>query len=66
MTRNRRKLGRWGETKAAEYLKSLGYTIIDRNVYTPYGELDLIAKKRLANQERTIFIEVKTDRKSVV
>ena len=53
---NSKLIGRWGETKAAEYLKGKGYTIIAMGYYTRFGEIDIIArhKKVLA------FIEVKT------
>ncbi len=60
MTKKRQKLGRWGETKAAQYLRERGYTIIARNVYTQYGELDIIASQTLNDAEITVFVEVKT------
>jgi len=40
------KLGAWGEDRAAEYLKSKGYTIMDRNYRLrggKEGEIDIIA-----------------------
>ncbi|MBS1250604.1 MAG: hypothetical protein MAG431_02198 [Chloroflexi bacterium] len=60
MTTKRQKLGRWGEAKAAHYLQERGYTIIDTNAYTQYGELDIIASQTLQDQKTTIFVEVKT------
>lgn len=39
------KTGILGEELACEYLKSKGYSIIDRNFWRPYGEIDIIAKK---------------------
>lgn len=54
--RARKDLGRWGESLAAEYLIQRGYNILDRNVRTPYGEVDLIAQ----NSEGVVFVEVKT------
>ncbi len=48
--------GRKGEEVACEYLISHGYTIVDRNVYTRYGELDIIAWKNGI----LIFVEVKS------
>ena len=60
MTKRRQNLGRWGETKAAEYLQERGYTIIERNAYTQYGELDLIARHIMGNTEVITFVEVKT------
>lgn len=38
-------LGRWGEEKAAEYLKKKHYTIIGMNYACRFGEIDLIAEK---------------------
>lgn len=55
------KLGRWGENLAAEYLMQKGYIIIGRNVRTPYGEIDLVARHEATDQPSAIvFIEVKT------
>jgi len=56
MTNRRQTLGRWGEDAAAEYLQSRGYTIMARNVRTPHGELDIIARK----DDLLLFVEVKT------
>ena len=50
------KIGRWGEQIAAEYMQKQGYELVDRNVRTPYGEIDLILKRG----EIIIFVEVKT------
>ncbi len=54
MSRNQ-KVGQWGEQAAANYLSAKGYEIKARNVRTPYGEIDLIARK----DGFTIFVEVK-------
>lgn len=54
-TRSQR-IGQWGEAAAAHYLEGRGYHIAARNIRTPYGEIDLIA--RLA--ESLVFVEVKT------
>ena len=67
----RKSFGRWGESQAASYLEERGYEIVDRNVYTPYGEIDLIALAdpgTLAPSEPgefsegpvLVFVEVKT------
>ena len=53
---SRQSLGRWGEAFAAEYLSQQGYTILEHNARTPYGELDLVASQG----EMLVFIEVKT------
>lgn len=38
-------LGKKGEDLAAEYLIANGYSIIDKNFHTRFGEIDIIAKK---------------------
>lgn len=53
---SRQTLGRWGETIAARYLTEQGYTIIEHNARTSYGELDLIARQG----DMLVFVEVKT------
>jgi putative endonuclease len=50
------QLGRWGEEHAAKYLEEKSYEILDRNVRTPYGEIDLVAQ----NTGGLVFVEVKT------
>lgn len=52
----RRELGRLGEKLAAEYLMQKGYTILARNYYTRYGEIDIICKKSGV----LVLVEVKT------
>ena len=49
-------IGRWGEGIAALFLQEKGYEILQRNVRTPYGELDIIARCGAT----IVFIEVKT------
>ena len=39
-----RRLGRWGEDLAAEFLEQQGYRIVDRNWKCRFGELDLVAE----------------------
>jgi putative endonuclease len=58
MTKARQELGRTGEDLAAEYLKKKGYRILERNVRTKLGEIDLVARKK----DLLIFVEVKTGR----
>ncbi len=57
MTRNHLETGREGELFAAEYLKCLGYSVVDRNHKINRGELDIIA---LAPDKTLVFVEVKT------
>jgi len=52
----RHDVGDWGEDTACNYLTKLGYLIVERNYYTRYGEIDIIARK----DDQLIFIEVKT------
>lgn len=48
--------GRWGEDRAAEFLKKKGYKIIGRNFTCRMGEIDIIAEKG----RYIAFVEVKT------
>lgn len=50
--------GRDGEDRAAEFLISLGYTIVDRNRRYPLGEIDILAKDR----DVLVLVEVKAGR----
>lgn len=45
-----------GEDKACEYLKKLGFKIIERNFRKGYGEIDIVA----LDKDVLTFIEVKT------
>lgn len=49
------QIGKWGEQAAVDYLVEHGYEIIARNIRTPYGEIDIIAKQK----DIYIFVEVK-------
>jgi putative endonuclease len=49
-------LGKTGEDRAAKFLATQGYRILDRNYRTRQGEIDLIA----LHQGTIAFIEVKT------
>lgn len=55
MSHNQR-IGKWGEDTAVEYLTQKGYEVVARNVRTPYGEVDIVAKQ----SDVIIFVEVKT------
>ena len=54
--KHNQRIGKWGEAAAAQFLLQRGFLIVARNVRTPYGEIDVIARQG----ENTIFIEVKT------
>jgi putative endonuclease len=57
----RQSLGRWGEELAAGYLGERGYSIIERNRRTPYGEIDLVVHAPGQQGEgMVVFVEVKT------
>ena len=53
--KNNVRIGALGESAAAEYLVSLGYTVKERNFRTPTGEIDIVA----LDGDRTVFVEVK-------
>lgn len=55
MQRGNRAEGYLGEQKAAEYLKQKGYRILERNFYSRYGEIDIIAREG----KYLVFVEVK-------
>jgi putative endonuclease len=58
MTQDRLSLGRQGESAAAQYLQRKGMKILERNLRTPVGEIDLIVRDR----NILAFVEVKTRR----
>lgn len=51
----RHQFGQASETRAEQFLVAKGYRILDRNVRTQLGELDLVAD----DQGVVVFIEVK-------
>lgn len=58
MTRDRHlseRRGRFAETGAAWWLRLKGWTILDRRVRTPVGEVDLVARRGAL----VAFVEVK-------
>ena len=56
MTNHNQRVGVWGEESAVRYVMKRGVEVIARNIRTPYGEIDIIARQG----DVTIFIEVKT------
>ncbi|MDR2046993.1 MAG: YraN family protein [Clostridiales bacterium] len=55
MNGNTRREGVGGEVLAAEYLKSIGYKILDTNFSGCGGEIDIIAR----DGDYIVFVEVK-------
>lgn len=53
---NNRQTAIDGENVACEYLKKLGYEIIERNFSCPQGEIDIIAK----DGKTVVFVEVRS------
>lgn len=53
---DKRTIGKLGEDFAAEYLKNLGYGIIERNYRARTGEIDIICRR----SGFIHFVEVKT------
>jgi putative endonuclease len=51
-----REKGNIAEDKAVSFLKGLGFEIIERNYYSRFGEIDIIAKKESVLH----FVEVKS------
>lgn len=52
---NQRQTGAAYEEKAANYLISQGFRILERNFYTHFGEIDIIAEEG----DALVFVEVK-------
>jgi putative endonuclease len=52
----RKLLGNQGEQKACDYLQQSGYLIVDRNVRSRFGEIDLVAM----DGETLVFCEVRS------
>ena len=56
MGRERKMTGAAGERIASGFLKKLGYRILESNFWTPFGEIDIVA--RLGRV--IVFVEVKS------
>lgn len=55
MTRQRKTVGSQAETLAAQYLQKLGLKILQRNLKTKIGEIDILA----ADRDTLVVVEVK-------
>ena len=58
MTQDRLTLGRQGEDAAALFLQRMGMKIVERNLSTKVGEIDLVVR----DPKILAFVEVKTRR----
>lgn len=54
----RKRLGSWGENLALEWLEKKGYQLVQRNIHSRFGEIDLLMLK----DGQLIAVEVKTRR----
>lgn len=54
---NSREKGRRGEGIAEDYLKKNNYKLIDKNYYTRWGEIDIIARDQKTDE--LVLVEVK-------
>lgn len=52
---NHREIGTVYENKAVLFLQEKGFQILERNFYTRFGEIDIIAMDR----DYLVFVEVK-------
>jgi len=52
----KKKIGNLGEDIACRFLVKHGYSVLERNYWKKWGEIDIIAKK----SKRLYFIEVKS------
>src|SRR3989338_5648596 len=55
------EFGSWAENYVAQYLKSKNYTVVGQNYKKPWGEIDIITKKK----EVLVFVEVKANKKEI-
>lgn len=53
---DRQAIGAEAEATAADFLQSLGWLILARNVRSKLGEIDIVAR----DEETTVFVEVRT------
>jgi len=56
-------IGKWGERLAEEFLTAHGCILVERNVRTSYGEIDLVMR---TEGNVLLFVEVKTRKSSVL
>ncbi|PCI25408.1 YraN family protein [Candidatus Peregrinibacteria bacterium] len=49
------KIGAQGETLARSFLEKKGFIFVEKNIFTPFGEIDLMFR----DNETLVFVEVK-------
>lgn len=54
------EIGAYGETIAVKYLNKLGHTVLSQNYLKKWGEIDIVTRETLNNEEIVHFVEVKT------
>lgn len=59
--KNTSEFGQWAEIKAARFLESKNYQILDKNYNKKWGEIDIIVKK----ENILVFVEVKANKKEL-
>ena len=52
-------IGAFGEQIAVNYVKKLGFTVLDRNYLKKCGEIDVVACETIKNKHILHFVEVK-------
>lgn len=55
MTTRRQRVGNEGEAQASDFLKSQGFQILEKNILTKFGEIDLVARKN----QQLYFVEIR-------
>lgn len=55
---SKQSLGAWGEDRAARHLKKEGYRVLERNVRSAAGEIDILASDKAGKS--LVIVEVKT------
>ena len=61
---NRREQGNGYETQVCDWFTEHGWNVLLRNVYTPFGELDIVVYQEISPHQYSLaFVEVKGRRK---
>jgi len=53
----KQQIGKYGEMLAVQYLERKGYRILETNVHSRFGEIDIIA---VSPEQVLVFLEIKT------